>query len=31
MSFSWLSWYTLTDEEFEAEVADRQTSTNNEQ
>ena len=31
MSFAWLSWYTMTDEEFEAEKAARATRTNNEQ
>jgi hypothetical protein len=29
MSFSWISWYELNDEDFEAEVAARQAATDN--
>ena len=31
MSFVWLSWYTLTDEEFETEQRTRKTATDNDQ
>ena len=29
MSFSWVSWYELDDDAFEAEVEERQALTNN--
>ena len=29
MSFSWVSWYELGDEDFEAEVEARQAATDN--